>query len=1045
MKTLFYDNPRLLLLTILIIIAAGFSAYKTIPRKEDPSLVSRFALVNTSYPGANAQQVETLVTKKLEDELREMEEIKLLKSTSRASISVIIIELRDTVRNPKAVWARVRDRLGNVETDLPSGAEQPELNEEDSKVDAYSLIAGLSWEQDTPVSYAILRRLGEELEDRLRSVPGTGDSKLFGEPDEEIVVSVDGARLADYGLSAKALSERIAAADSKYPAGEMHGSANSMFLEISGELDSLDRIRELPVLEGQDGKVVRVADLASVRKGIKEPPSELAFINGKPGITVAVRMLEGQRIDSWSANARETVQRFFAGLPRGVKGTVLYDQSVYTSERLDGLERNLIQGTLFVLLITMLMMGVRSALLVGLALPLSVLMVLAGLGFLGIPLHQISVTGLIVALGLLIDTAIITVHEVQTRASVSGSGRKAVAESLAHLAVPLLGSTFTTILAFMPLILMPGPTGEFVGSISVSVILALCSSLFVSLAIIAPLSGLLYAHQVGKDSWLLWSRGISHSRLGAWYGRTLRLLFRRPVLGIVLALIFPIMGFWGGAQLPELFFPPSERDQLQIKVTLPSQAPLEETRRTVLEMRERLLQDADVRRVTWFVGGTFPKFYYNVLGGQNNSPFMGQAMVQLAKGTKPQPVALRLQRKLDEEFPEAQCIVKQLEQGPPYDAPVEFHIFGPDLETLRGLGEQLRGVMARTPDVIHTSVSIKKDRPTIHFALNEEDARMAGLSNTDIAGQLRNELDGTEGGSLLEDTEELPVRVRLADDLRGQLDTVASLDLLASGTDGSVRSVPLEAVGTVGIAPDFASITHRDGQRCMTVQSYITAGVLPAKVLHAVQKELQRTGFTLPAGYRMKVGGESEKRDESVNKLVGSMGLLVLLLLATLVLSFNSFRSAAIITLVGALSVGLGQLSLFLFGYPFGFMAIIGIMGLVGVAVNDSIVVLAALRENQQVRAGDREAVVQVVTHCTRHVISTSLTTVAGFLPLILAGGSFWPPLAVSIAGGVLGSTLLGLYFTPCAYLLLCGKRLRNTKRVGVAASNALEQQLSAP
>ncbi len=1025
MKTLFYDNPRLLLLTIVLILVAGFSAYMTVPRKEDPSMVSRFALVNTSYPGANAQQVEALVTRKLEDELREMEEIKLMKSTSRASISVIIIELRDTVRNPRAVWARVRDRLSNAEADLPSDADKPELNEEDSKVDAYTIIAALYWDQNTPASYAILKRLAEELEDSLRAVQGTGDSKLFGAPDEEIVVSVDGARLSDYGLSAKALSQRIAAADSKYPAGEMHGTGNAMLLEISGELDSLDRVRSLPVLEGQDGHVVRVADLASVSKGIKEPASELAFVDGKPGISVAVRMLDGQRIDSWSKKIRKEVQRFSTGLPRGIECTILYDQSVYTNARMNGLESNLIQGALFVFLITLLLMGVRSALLVGLALPLSVLMVLSGLGFLGIPLHQISVTGLIVALGLLIDTAIITVHDVQTRAVKTGSGRKAVAESLGHLTVPLLSSTFTTILAFMPMILMPGGIGEFVGSISVSVILALCSSLFVSLVIIAPLAGLLSEHRIGKDSWPLWTRGISFPRLGVWYGRSLRLLFRLPVLGIALALSFPFLGFWGGTRLQEQFFPPSERDQLQIKMTLPSQASLDKTQRTVLEMRQLLLTDADVRQVSWYVGGTFPKFYYNVLGGQNNSPFMGQAMVQLAKGTKPHPVARRLQQKLDRFFPEAQCIVKQLEQGPPVDAPVEFHIFGPDLEILRRLGEQLRGVMARTPDIIHTSVSIKKDRPTIHFTLSEEDARIAGLSNTEIAAQLRNKLDGAEGGSVLEDTEELPVRVRLANDERGRLERIASLELLASGTDGALRSVPLGAVAQAGIAPDFASITHRNGQRCMTVQAYVTAGVLPAKALNAVREELKDTGFVLPPGYHMMVGGESEKRDESVNKLAGSLGLLLVFLLATLVLSFNSFRSAAIIAMVGLLSVGLGQLALFVFGYPFGFMAIIGIMGLVGVAVNDSIVVLATLRENPLARAGDRQAMVRVVTHCTRHVISTSLTTMAGFFPLMVAGGSFWPPLAVSIAGGVLGATLLGLYFTPCAYLLLCGGRLR--------------------
>lgn len=1027
MKTLFYDKPRLLLLTILLILVAGISAYGTVPRKEDPSLVSRIALVLTTYPGANAERVEALVTKKLEDELRDMDAIKLMKSTSRASISVLILELQDNVADPKAVWARVRDRLGNAEADLPSGADKPELNEENTKVDAYTIIAGLYWSQDGPVSYAILKRLAEALEDRLRSVPGTGDSKLFGEPEEEIVVAVDGARLADYGLNAETLSARIAAADSKYPAGEMQGVDSAMLLEVAGELDSLDRIRTLPVLEGADGQVVRVADLASVRKGIKDPPDASASIMGRPGVAVAVRMRDGQRIDAWTKQVRAELARFQAGLPRGVGFSLLYDQSVYTNARLNGLEANLLQGAAFVLLITCLMMGLRPALLVGLALPLSCLMVLAGLGFLGIPLHQISITGLIVALGLLIDTAIITVHDVTVRAGECGSGRKAVAESLGHLTVPLLGSTITTVLAFMPLLLMPGGTGEFVGAIAVSVILALFSSLFVSLALIAPLTGLLYRRQA-EVSRTFWARGISHTGLAALYGRTLSFLFQRPLWGIGLAVLFPLFGFWGGTQLTEQFFPPSERDQLQIKLTLPSQAVLSKTRRTALAIRRELLQDADVEQVSWFAGGSFPKFYYNVMGGQDNSPFMAQALVQLAKDTKPQPVARRLQQRLDKEFPEALCLVKQLEQGPPVDAPIEFHIYGPDLAMLRSLGEQLRSLVARTPDIIHTSCSVKSDRPTMRFEFSEEEARMAGLSNTGIAGQLRNELDGTQGGSVLEDTEDLPVRVRLANDARRGVANIASLELLASGADGRTRRVPVSALGRPGIAPDFASITHRNGQRCLTVQAHVAAGVLPARALSAIRERLRATEFVLPPGYRMELGGESEKRDDSVNKLAGSMGLLLVLLLATLVLSFNSFRSAAIIGVVALLSVGLGQLALFLFGYPFGFMAIIGIMGLMGVAVNDSIVVLAALQEN----SGDGEGtdgMVAVVLHCTRHVVSTSLTTVAGFMPLILAGGGFWPPLAVAIAGGVLGSTLLGLYFTPCAYALLFRHRVRRGAR----------------
>jgi multidrug efflux pump subunit AcrB len=976
----------------------------------------------TRFPGASAERVESLVTEKIEDKLQEIEEIDQINSTSRAGISVVFVELKDTIIDVDEVWSRLRDRLDDVAPTLPQGVLEPEFNDTDNEIDAYTIIAALTWEPGSAAPYAILRRLAEQLEDDMRALPGTKNTKLFGDPQEEILVEVESPQLTTLGLTSADIAREVSRSDAKVAAGQLRGSRHDLLIEVEGELESLQRVRRTPIRIGTQGQVVQLGDIATVTKTIAEPPSDLAIIDGRPGIAVAVRMEATQRIDRWAQRARHTLDGFEKRLPRGIGLQLIFDQSHYVETRLQHLQMNLFFGAVLVVLVIFFMMGWKSALLVGLALPLSSLMVLTGMHLLGIPIHQMSVTGLIIALGMLIDNAIIVVDDVRKRLGQGTAPAQAVAQSVRHLFVPLLGSTLTTVLAFMPLVLMPGGAGEFVGPIGMSVILALFSSLFVALTVVAALSGNLQrsVDVAQKAAW--WRAGFSHPWLTRVYSRTLRHIFARPALGVVLALLLPIFGFLKSLELEEQFFPPSDGDQFQIQFTLPSQASLEQTQAYVREARDVLRQHLEVKHVHWFVGGNAPKFYYNMFSGQSDAAFFAQALVQLRSAKETTQVIRTLQDEMDQRFPAARVIVKQLEQGPPFDAPIEIHLYGPDLERLRELGERVRADLAQVPDVIHTQATLSDGVPKLWLQLDEEEARLAGLDNVGVAEQLQTTLEGAMGGSLLEATEELPVRVRTTDLRRRELTEIASLDLLPltssarANTDGN--GIPVTAIGKLGLIPELSSITHRDGERFNTVQGFITAGVLPAKVLGQLKERLQATNFELPPGYRYEFGGESGERDTAVGNLLASVGVLMVLMAATLVLSFNSFRMAFIIAAVAGLSAGLALGSLWVFGYPFGFMAIVGTMGLVGIAVNDAIVVLAALRQHPQARLGDAEAVQEVVLDETRHVLSTSITTIAGFTPLLIAGGGFWPPLAVAISGGVAGATVLGLYFVPSAYLL---------------------------
>jgi len=1016
---LFYRNRRLLILLIALITVAGLSSYYVLPRMEDPVLTQRVARVNTRFPGADATRVESLVSEIIEEELREIDEIKELRSISRSGMSSMTIELRDDVYEVDEVWSRIRDKIDDARVEFPEGAEEPDFEELDVK--AYALIVALVWNNPNEVNYAVLRRTAKQLEDRLRAISGTEDIDTFGDPDEEILAEIQSDKIAALGLSVQNIADQVKSSDAKLTAGLLRGQKSDLLIDVDSELDSLSRIANTPVQFGSEGHSVQLGDIAIIKKGVALPLSSLVIADGKPAVTLGTFVRDSVRLDHWSQSAKAAVREFEQTLADDVMVQTLFDQNRYVEARLSGLAWNLLFGGLAVIAVIVFMMGWRNALVIGTALPLSAFMVLAGLRFLGIPIHQMSVTGLIIALGLLIDNAIVVVDEVRSKLHSGMAPEDAVISTVRHLAVPLLGSTLTTVLAFAPIAFMPGPAGEFVGSIAISVILAICSSFFLAMTVIPAIAALFADRNEDLQNAHWWQVGFSHAGMRGVYQQTLDFLFGRPVLGVALGCALPVCGFIVARDLPEQFFPPADRDQINIELELNAHASLAETQETIETIRQVVLAHPQVKGIEWFLGESAPQFYYNIIAKRENSSNYAQALVQLNSAAGGQALIHELQRELDRKVSHSRVLVRQLEQGPPFDAPIEVRLFGPDLHQLSQLGDELRSILSLTPNVLHHRAELADPLPKLTLKIDEEQARLAGLDHAEISNQLNAALEGALGGSILEETEELPVRIRVPHAQRGSIDAIASLQLISDKKtrDGQAQFVPLTALAEVQMSSEVAAISHFNGERMNEVQAYIPAGVLPAKVLTDFQANLKQAGFQLPAGYRLEWGGEASKRDDAVGNLMANVGVLMVLMIATLVLSFSSFRIAALVGTVGLLSIGLGLGMLWLFGFPFGFMAIVGSMGLAGVAINDAIVVLAELRANPEARRGNRVVVRNVVLRSTRHVVATSLTTVAGFVPLVMAGGGFWPPLAITIAGGVGGATLLALYYIPSAYILV--------------------------
>ncbi|MEO1553512.1 MAG: efflux RND transporter permease subunit [Pseudomonadota bacterium] len=1028
MTTLFYKLPRLTILSIIVVLISGFFAILTLGRQEDPTLIERYGFVLTTLPGADAERMEATVTEPIERRLMELPEVTEVQAVSRANTSQISIEIAEDLNATQVdnAWTLIRQQVQLAEADLPSGATKPFIRQ--IYVGAATMTVALTWEGEGDPQLAVMARLAESLTDRFRSLAATDETEIMGLPEEEVRVVADPEALAAAGLSMNDAARLIAAADAKAPAGEVRGSRSNVGLEVGGAFDGVARIRAIPLSQSADGTALRVGDLAEVIKGIEDPPTKLAFSDGKRAVFVTAYIQSNQRVDVWAQSAREMVEEFAVGVPADISVVPIFDQSKYTESRLNGLAFNLLMSALLVFMVLFFVMGWRAAIVVGMALPLTVALVLTLFNFFSYPLHQMSVTGLVISLGLLIDNAIVVVDEYEQERVHGRTILEALDEALKKLFGPLFASTLTTVLAFAPIAFMPGGAGEFIGMIGTSVMLSVMMSFLVAMTVIPALAGMLDRKPVrGERSWF-WRDGIKFSLLTDGYRWSIERVLRNPLLGILMGVVPVAIGFYLASQLPGQFFPQTERDQFQIDISLNPSATIYEARDIVLEVDAYLRdQYPDIESMHFVVGEPGPRVYYNSMNNTEGVPGYANGFVQLANNETTRILVTDIQETLRREYPQAQILASPFEQGPPVPAPIAFSIRGDNLDVLNELGNQARQVLAQTPGVTFTSARLQVGAPIVTLEADETATAMSGIRLTGLASEIRAELEGVQAGSILEGVEEIPVRVIAPEERRSELSDLRSKTISNARPGGGT---PLSALGELTLAPETATIVRLDGQRVNEVFGYVQPYALPAEINEVFKANLEASGFELPPGYEWIEGGISSDGSDAITSLASLAVPLVLVMLGAVALVFNSFRLAFLVMGVGFMAMGLAFAGVWMFNLPLGFNAILGALGLLGISINGTIVVLSLLTNNQAARNDDVIAQREVVVAATRHIVATTLTTMGGFVPIILQGDVFWMPLATGIAGGVAGSAILALYFTPAVYRIMTMKPLQRLFRM---------------
>ncbi|WP_300380308.1 efflux RND transporter permease subunit [Henriciella sp.] len=1019
MRTLFYRLPRLSVLFILVAIAGGLASILTLGRQEDPTLVERFGFVFTTLPGADAERIEATVTDPVESALLELPEVNEVQSVSRANVSQLSIEIDEGLSATEVdnAWTLIRAQVENARAELPPGTSTPDVQR--MYVGASTMLVGLVWEGEGEPEISVMSRYAQNLSDRFQNLAGTEETETFGIPEEEVRVVIDPQALAAAGLSMEEAARLIAAADAKTPAGQVRGNQSNVGLEIGGAFDGIARIRSVPLLQRDDGSALRVGDVADVRKGIEEPASVMNFTDNKRSVAVAAFIQPNQRVDKWAETARQLVGEFEAGSPDEIDVRILFDQSVYTESRLNGLAKNLGFSALIVFLVLFVVMGWRAALVVGSALPLTVALVLILFNLFGYPLHQMSVTGLVISLGLLIDNSIVVFDEFDQERARGHTIVEAIDISVGKLFGPLFASTLTTALAFAPIAFMPGSAGEFIGMIGTSVIFSVCTSFLLAMTITPFMAGRLdRKRQPGeKKNWL--RDGVSLDAVTDGYRWTVGAVLRFPVLGLLIGFVPTIAGFMLGGSLPLQFFPQTERDQFQVEITLPPTATIHEARRASDRATELLSAYPDVEMVNFTLGEPAPRVYYNSFNNTQGVPGFAAGWVQLTNNDATRAMVRDVQDRMRQEFPQAQFLALPFEQGPPVDAPIEFFIRGNNLETLNRLGNETRQILSSVPGITYTQGNLQLGAPVITIRADEAATAMSGERLVQLANDLRAELEGVPAGSILEGIEEVPVRVIAPEERRAGL---ADLRAKTIGNSPTGTGAPIASLGEITLDPQTAVITRLNGRRVNQIYGFTEPYSLPSPVMAKFETALEEAGFEPPPGYDVIIGGEAQNRSEALTNLASLAIPLILVMAGAVALVFNSFRMALVILLTGGMSVGLAFGGVWMFNLPLGFNAIVGSLGLLGISINGSIVVLSLLQGNEAARRDDIIAQREVVVAATRHIVATTLTTMGGFVPIILTGDVFWLPLATAIAGGVAGSALLALYFAPSVYRIMTMK-----------------------
>ena len=1008
---IFLERPRILFLTLAFILLSGISSLFSVPIQENPELAERWANVGVFYPGASPERIETQVINDLEIKLREIVEIDELDSIISQGYSKTHIELEDSVPPDKIeeTWSRIQGKLDQI---IPPDEATLILNR--TAGPPITLEYVIDWNGGGEPPMIMMSRLAQQLKRKLSSIPLTKETAVYGETDEEIIVEIDSAKMSSLNLTYGDVANSIRSFDNKKPVGVISDNNSEFLIRLKDNINSPQKVGEIPVKIINQSEIIRLQDIGNISIEPSTPVEDIFLYNGKQVISVSATGTMSQRVYDYVDRVEAVVEEMREVLPEEFSINRIYDESIYVSSKFSELIKSFSIAAFFVLSLSFLLLGIRPGLIVTAILPFSVSLVLLGCRLIGLPLHMTSITGIIIALGLLIDNGIIVVEDYKFRRSQGLSVKESINETLIQLTTPLAAATGTTVFAFMPIVTGEGSSVEFVGGLAITVIMSIVASLVLALIMVPVLMS--YMEKIPYFSNIkVHEEGYSNDKLHRKYKAFLTWAFEIPRRAILVSISLPFLGFLLFNTIDKDFFPSSDRDMFRVHIDLPENSSSIKTAEKAKLIREQILQSdlIEIEKDYWFVGRWMPRVLMNIVGGMEKTGSNNSAQaVFFARDYYEMIDKLpELSRLIVSKNPDTTIYIDSFYSGPPFFSDIRYDIFGDDVNVLLELGSELELIINDAPDISHTRSDATSSNTNVEFEFDSSNISLAGKNTELMVNELFAANNGLVISSMLDSNIEIPIRVKgvvNSSDITGDSSSISisnsnSIDFIGNYSKTSLNKSP-------------STITRISSQRVNIVEGWVWTGTLASETESYIHDEVERFKKNLPPGYSIKQSGEAEVRGDSQSQIWSSAIVYIFFITIGLVFALNSFRETALILSVAFLSMGLSFVGLIVGFQNFGFIATIGAIGLIGLSINDSIIVLSHIKERARKSLMTKSDLIEVVIRSTRHIITTSLTTLGGFVPLIFAS-IFFRPLAWAMSVGVLGATLTALLYIPAMYI----------------------------
>ncbi|MCL6652690.1 efflux RND transporter permease subunit [Agrobacterium rubi] len=984
---------------MIIFVVAGTFSYISLGREEDPSFTIKTMIVTAQWPGASAEEVTKQVTDRIEKKLEELDALDYTRSETTAGQTTIYVELLPTTkaRDVTANWIKVRNMVNDIKGNFPSGVAGPFFN--DTFGDVYGNIYAFT---SDGLSQRQLRDLVEDARAKLLTVENVGKIDVVGEQDEAIYLEFSTRKIAALGLDRQTVINTLQAQNAVTQSGFVDAGPERIAIRVGGGFSSEESLKAINLRVND--RYFPLTDVATIKRGYVDPPTSLFRFKGKPAIGLAIGMINGSNLLTFGEHLDAEMKRVVADLPIGVTVERVSDQPAVVEEAVSGFTTALFEAVVIVLAISFISLGVRAGLVVAVSIPLVLAITFVFMEYSGISLQRISLGALIIALGLLVDDAMIAVEMMVARLEVGDNLRQAATYVYTSTAFPMLTGTLVTVAGFIPIGLNSSAAGEFTFTLFVVIAVSLVVSWVVAV-VFTPLLGVMILPKTMK------SHHDKKGRMASAFAWLLGLAMRFRWVTIIATVAVFALSIGGLGLVQQQFFPSSDRPELIVDWSMPQNSTIAETNRQMTQFEtEKLAGNADIDHWSTYVGEGAPRFIlsYDV---QSPAAWFGQVVIVAKDLEARDRLKAELQSYLSKTFPGTDAFVKLLDIGPPVGKPVQYRVSGPDVQKLRQYAQEFGAIVNANPLLSNMTFDWNEPSRVVKVDVLQDKARQLGVSSQDIATVLNDVVEGSSSTQVRDGIYLIDVIGRAEDVERGSIETLRNLQL--PGSNG--QSVPLSAVAKFRYELEQPMIGRRDRIPTITVKAAVVGPTQPATIVEALKPAVEKFAAGLPAGYKVEIGGSVESSADSQGPIAAVAPMMLFAMATILMLQLQSFSRLFLVFAVAPLALIGVVAALLLSNAPMGFVAILGVLALIGILIRNSVILVVQIEHLREEGVSPWRAVIEATEHRMRPIMLTAAAATLALIPI--SREVFWGPMAYAMMGGIVVGTVLTLLFLPALYV----------------------------